>query len=190
VYCPNCGQQTDQDARFCRHCGAELTRATPPGVLASNVGLAAAEPARRVVYAGFWRRFAAAFVVSILVTILTSLVGFVIGLFFGLLGPRSADTASVLAGLVGLAIGVLYYPVLESSSAQATWGKRALNIVVTDARGERVSFGRALGRNFAKLLSALPLCFGYLMAAFTARKQALHDLVASTLVVVGPAART
>ena len=74
---------------------------------------------------------------------------------------------------------------LESGSARATWGKRALGIMVTDLDGGRISFWRALGRNLGKLISALLLCFGYLMAAFTRRKQALHDMMAGTLVVVG-----
>jgi uncharacterized RDD family membrane protein YckC len=191
VYCPNCGQQTDENARFCRHCGHQLTSSAAPalseppaGYLRSNVSAMDVAEARAVVYAGFWRRVAAAIVDSILVTIVSTLVGFVIGFFFGLVAPSSTDSASALAGLIGLLIGILYYPVLESSSAQATWGKRALNIVVTDTDGRRVSFLRALGRNLAKIISALLLCLGYLMVAFTSRKQGLHDLIASTLVVV------
>jgi uncharacterized RDD family membrane protein YckC len=72
---------------------------------------------------------------------------------------------------------------LESSSWQATLGKKALGLVVTTVGGEPISFGRALGRNLAKLLSSLILMIGFLMAGFTAKKQALHDLLADCLVV-------
>ncbi|MDX6593454.1 MAG: hypothetical protein QOJ13_2650 [Gaiellales bacterium] len=65
----------------------------------------------------------------------------------------------------------------------ATLGRRALGIKVTDVEGNRITFARATGRYFAKILSALTLLIGYIMAAFTARKQALHDLIAGTLVV-------
>jgi uncharacterized RDD family membrane protein YckC len=77
----------------------------------------------------------------------------------------------------------LYFAYQESSPAQATIGKRALGIKVTDLEGNRISFGRATGRYFAKYLSAITLFIGFLLAAFTARKQALHDMIAGTLVV-------
>jgi uncharacterized RDD family membrane protein YckC len=76
---------------------------------------------------------------------------------------------------------------MESSAKQATVGKMALGIIVTDLEGRRLGFGRATGRYFAKILSALILGIGFLMAAFTERKQGLHDMVASTLVVKGDA---
>ena len=82
-------------------------------------------------------------------------------------------------------IGILYYPLQESSSAQATFGKRALGIFVTDTQGRPISFWRSLGRNVGKLLSTLLLFVGYLMIAFTARKQGLHDMLAGTLVMRG-----
>ena len=72
---------------------------------------------------------------------------------------------------------------MQSSSRQATLGKMALGIKVTSLDGERISFLRATGRYFATILSSLLLMIGYIMAAFTQRKQALHDMIASTLVV-------
>jgi Tfp pilus assembly major pilin PilA len=72
---------------------------------------------------------------------------------------------------------------MQSSSRQATLGKMALGIKVTSAEGERISFLRATGRYFATILSGLILMIGYLLAAFTQRKQALHDMIAGTLVV-------
>ena len=76
----------------------------------------------------------------------------------------------------------VYYAGLESSSMRATLGKKALGLQVTDLTGQQISFARATGRYFGKLLSALTLGLGYLMAAFTERKQTLHDIVASCLV--------
>ena len=70
-----------------------------------------------------------------------------------------------------------------SSEWQATVGKRALGMVVTGVDGSRISFARATGRHFAKYISAIILFIGFIMAAFTAKKQALHDMIAATLVV-------
>ena len=72
---------------------------------------------------------------------------------------------------------------LESSGWQATVGKRIMGLQVTDADGARLSFVHALMRMLAKIVSAIPFALGFLIAAFTARKQALHDLIVKTLVV-------
>jgi uncharacterized RDD family membrane protein YckC len=78
----------------------------------------------------------------------------------------------------------LYFAYLESGEKQATWGKQALGIYVTDLAGQRVTFGRATGRFFAKIVTGLiPLGIGFIMAGFTERRQALHDMIASTLVL-------
>jgi uncharacterized RDD family membrane protein YckC len=77
----------------------------------------------------------------------------------------------------------LYYAFMESSKYQATLGKMVLGIVVTDMNGQRISFGRAVGRNLAKIVSQIILCIGYLMIAFTQKKQGLHDIMANCLVV-------
>ena len=77
----------------------------------------------------------------------------------------------------------LYYAVLTSSSWQATVGKKVLGLKVVDENGDRISFGRATGRYFAKIPSALILCIGFLMVAWTNRKRGLHDMIANTLVV-------
>jgi uncharacterized RDD family membrane protein YckC len=71
---------------------------------------------------------------------------------------------------------------MESSSKQATIGKLMLKIRVTNATGARIGFGRASGRYFAKFISGATLLIGYVMAGFTERKQALHDIIAGTLV--------
>jgi len=73
---------------------------------------------------------------------------------------------------------------MESSSRQATLGKMAVGIIVTDLEGNKISFGRATARHWAKVISGLTLFIGYIMTGFTAKKQALHDMIAECLVVV------
>src|SRR5262245_13679996 len=159
---------------------AEPVRRVPPGYLASN--LETLDAARTVRYGGFWRRFAAAFIDGIVVYIVSFVAGLVMGLGLSM-ASVTTDTITGASALVGLAIGVLYYALQESSEAQATLGKRALGVQVTDVHGQRISFPRALARTFAKWLSAVILLLGYIMAAFTPRKRALHDFIAGTLVV-------
>src|SRR5947199_10802714 len=77
----------------------------------------------------------------------------------------------------------LYEAGMLSSSYQATLGKMALGLKVIDLEGRRISFARATGRHFAKVLSAIMLLIGFIMAGFTERKQALHDMIAGTLVI-------
>jgi len=135
-------------------------------------------------YAGFWRRFVA-YLIDYLVVLVGSLaVGFVIGFIAGVSGAEKIE-GPWLAAIYAAAIAgyYLYYALMESSSHQATVGKIALGIKVTDLDGNPITFWRAFGRSVAKILSAITLFIGYIMAAFTERKQALHDKIANTLVV-------
>ena len=127
-------------------------------------------------YAGFWRRFAAYIIDNILVSVVFWLVALVLGAIAG-------DGGVIVAYILGTIGAFVYFAGMESSSSQATVGKIALGIQVTDLQGNRISFGKALGRNLAKILSALILYIGFIMAAFTAKKQGLHDMIAGTLVV-------
>lgn len=149
-------------------------------------------------YAGFWRRFAARLLDGIIVTVMSALVGCVTGgLIGGVMGAAAAAqnqplnqkplnlAVEVTVQVISLIVAWLYYALMESSSKQATLGKMALGIKVTDLEGRRIGFGRATGRYFSQILSALLLCMGFIMAGFTARKQALHDMIAGTLVVKG-----
>ncbi|AZK49181.1 RDD family protein [Paenibacillus lentus] len=99
----------------------------------------------------------------------------------------SREDGAVFVVLLTMASGILlpwlYYAILESSKLQGTFGKKALGIIVVDQNFERVSFGRASGRFWSRILSYLTLHVGYIMAAFTKKKQALHDLIAKTYVV-------
>jgi uncharacterized RDD family membrane protein YckC len=154
-----------------------------------------------IAYAGFWRRVAAYVIdLGILWTIQATLLMGVL-----LLAPQaisSIDTTSANASartfawdfvaiaedllnvwLVSAALTWAYYSILESSPARATIGKMALGLFVGDVHGDPISFTRATVRYWLKVLSSFFLMTGWLMAAFTPRKQALHDLLAGTLVL-------
>ncbi len=85
----------------------------------------------------------------------------------------------------GLLIWFFYVPFLESSRLQATIGKKLLGIQVRNEAGERITFRAALVRAVMKLISSALGCVPHLLALFTAKKQAFHDLVAETVVVYG-----
>jgi uncharacterized RDD family membrane protein YckC len=85
--------------------------------------------------------------------------------------------------LVSTIIWVLYGTLMEASKYQATVGKMALGLIVTDTNGAKLDFSKSLVRNLSKLLSNFILLIGYIMAAFTEKKQGLHDIIAGTLVV-------
>ncbi len=135
-------------------------------------------------YANVWKRFVASLIDGIVLYILQAVVGFVIGLAIGgAAGEEGAGVAVLVASVAGIVIGWLYYAIQESSPKQATIGKQAMGLVVTDMNGEKVSFVKASIRHFAKFLSALILMIGYIMAFFTEKKQGLHDMIAGTLIL-------
>lgn len=129
-------------------------------------------------YAGFWRRLAAAILDLVILIVPMFVLGLVVAL---ITGPKSQATAA--ADLSTLVVLWLYFAIMESSRKQATLGKLAFGMRVVDLGGNRISFLRASARFLAKIFSTLSLALGYLMAAFTRRKQALHDMVTSCLVV-------
>jgi len=200
AFCSNCGQAFAVAAAVARAPMMSSPVAAPiaGGVAAvpAYAGYAAVPLAE---YAGFWVRFLAFLIdnavigigfVLILIPLifLTGLGGFIgeihpnedmndVGIFmlFGLL---------FLAATVSLLLTWLYHALMESSEWQATLGKKVLGLVVTDMAGRRVSFGRATGRHFAKIITNMvPAFIGYIMAGFTERKQAMHDMIAGCLVL-------
>jgi uncharacterized RDD family membrane protein YckC len=141
-------------------------------------------------FAGFWKRVGA-YLIDYIIVLLGVLVlsfgmGLVVGLVLLALGVQK-DTVRLIAGVMGMLLGlsafVFYWALFECSSKQATPGKMALGIVVTDTNGGRISFGRSIGRQFARFLSGLVLGLGYIICGFTERRQCVHDLLAGTLVV-------
>jgi uncharacterized RDD family membrane protein YckC len=131
-----------------------------------------------LVYAGFWVRVAALIIDSLV-------VGLAIGVFFGIamvLMPDNPVGMVLLVYGVGIPAGFAYYVLLESSSKQGTLGKQAMGIKVGKANGERITGLNALGRLFARWLSGMILYIGYIMVAFDAKKQGLHDKLANTYV--------
>jgi uncharacterized RDD family membrane protein YckC len=132
-------------------------------------------------YADFGKRFLATLLDGVILAIISILINIVVGIALTLI--NNDTLANLVGNLVGITIGWLYYTIQESSPKQATLGKQALGIVVTDLNGKRISFVKATIRYFSKFISALILFIGYIMAAFTEKKQALHDIIAGTLVV-------
>ena len=144
-------------------------------------------------YAGFWRRFLAAVIDGVLLSFVVSQLNVVLNLILGRVidaGTTSDDVWRNLAVWLAVSLTLcifanwLYHAVMESSPWQATLGKRALGMVVTDLAGDRISFGRATGRLFASYISGVPLWLGYFIQPFTAKRQALHDMISGTLVIV------
>lgn len=146
-----------------------------------------------VAYAGFMRRFGAFIIDSIILGGAFYAVLFVFAIIAAIAVPVTGMDDEALGALIvllylGAALlyyvgAALYYALQESSRHQATLGKRALGIKVTDEHGQRLGTARAFGRWFASALSYITFYIGFLMAAFTDRKRALHDFVADTLVV-------
>jgi len=133
-------------------------------------------------YAGFWKRAVASFIDGIIFCPVTF---FCAGIQSGTICPTiTGDHRFLLIQVISIVTGWLYCALFESSSKQATLGKMAVGIKVTDMNGNRISFGRASGRHFAKFLSSLIGGIGWIMAAFTQKKQGLHDIVAKCLVVI------
>jgi uncharacterized RDD family membrane protein YckC len=145
--------------------------------------------------AGFWIRLIALLIDGLVLSVLFAVVG---GILAALVGLNIKDLENItdaelmVAGGFGMMLGMimivgawLYEAILTSSDRGATWGKQAMGLRVLRADGVRLSFGRATARYFSKSIVTplLPLAIGYLMAAFTRRKQALHDFIADTVVV-------
>jgi uncharacterized RDD family membrane protein YckC len=131
----------------------------------------------------------AALIDAIIVRVVVAPIGLVFGgmSMLGGMGSGIPHAAFALLGggiiaLFTIATGWLYEAFLESSSYQATLGKMIFGMKVTDLQGNRISFARATGRHFAKIVSAIILFIGFIMVGFTERKQGLHDILAGTLV--------
>jgi uncharacterized RDD family membrane protein YckC len=210
VYCSKCGSEISATTAFCSTCGQAISGVVPalPSLspIDPNQYAPIAPPSyggvqySGVAYAGFWLRLVA-FLIDGVISGFLSLI-LLIPLFI-LTGAGAAlsrigsgeditdDVAALVGvgfvlGLIVITLGVswLYYALSESSSWQGTLGKKMLNLTVTDMAGQPISFGRASGRYFSKFITNLiPLAIGYILAGFTEKKQAIHDMIASCLVL-------
>jgi uncharacterized RDD family membrane protein YckC len=219
MYCSKCGANVPDNATFCSACGqptgvasgapnagapgsgyASGIAMTPAAVTTAPVGVATAA----VRYAGFWLRFVAAIIDYVL-------LGIPLGVMFFLLVAKTLPTLIRMQGrnpnpmelmftlgprmiavmAMSLVIGWLYWAGLQASSWQATLGKKALGLYVTDLSGHRVTFGKASGRFFAgrgiaaivPSIGGLYFIVSCILAGITEKKQALHDIIAGTLVL-------
>ena len=176
----------------------------PVGSIPAYSYAATMQPPGHLVYAGFWIRVAAYLIDGFIIGIP---LGVVICILFGIVGgaaymmgglshstDNGANTLNPVFGIgfaltemvlwvLSIGISWLYFAKLESGSAQATYGKRVMGLKVTDIAGNRISFGHASGRFFGKIVSGMTFYIGFMMAGFTEKKQALHDLIAGTLVI-------
>jgi uncharacterized RDD family membrane protein YckC len=181
------------EVRYCVECG----QAWPPEELArfgdqlvcSNCKLAYAQKLREgvpsagtFIYAGFWIRFLAVLIDGVILFV----AGMVVQMPFArMLTSRrlgQALTALGLVYLIDMAIGATYEGVFVSRFG-ATPGKMALDLKVVRPDGTPLSLGRAVGRYFAKMVSAITLLIGYIMAGFDSQKRALHDMLCDTRVI-------
>jgi uncharacterized RDD family membrane protein YckC len=147
---------------------------------------------------GFWIRFVAYLIDAVILSVAAMVIVAIFVAFVLASGASFDDKDKAEAPLVALAIvllivallvvGWLYEALLTSSARGATFGKQALGLRIIRADGERLSFGRATARHFLKAMITplVPLFIGYVMAAFTNRKRALHDFLADTLVIRSP----
>ena len=135
-------------------------------------------------YGGFWVRFVAIIIDAIVLFFVQSLFSFVFtGQLMSFYSEDGDNSAYWTSNLLSIFVSVGYYAGFESSAKQATIGKMCFDLKVVDTSGNRISFLRGVGRYFSKILSTITLMIGYIMAAFDSRKQALHDKLASTMVV-------
>jgi uncharacterized RDD family membrane protein YckC len=189
LYCGKCGAEIPEGAERCSACGQTVGQSNQAG----SAERSSWRPRQiQVAYAGFWLR-AVAFLIDLLVVVIFTgpPILYLLGKNVGTAAPlqammdfaRGGTRQAIAINLLAEMAYWLYSASLESSVWQATIGKKLLGLYVTDVNGKRVSFARASGRFVGKSLEQLTLFIGFLAAGFTARKQALHDIVAGCLVL-------
>jgi uncharacterized RDD family membrane protein YckC len=151
-------------------------------------------------YAGFWIRFVAYIIDAIIISFIEGILIIPLLIFLGYNAAflntfsemQEIDPVVLIPALISAGTGIylsiflitwIYYAAMQSGPRQATIGKMALGLIVTDNNGARLSFAKASLRFFSKIISNAIFMIGYIMAGFTARKQALHDIIANTYVI-------
>ena len=204
IFCSKCGTQNPATAQFCQSCGLTLSSGLTPNQAAAPArAYAAAPPVAYVAapgtpYGGFWIRLLAHQIDHVILGAIAAPLFFIMVLPSIIRIARQAEqnqeppspeliVTIVSSMFVYIALAFvgqwLYEALLTSSSWQGTIGKRVLRLKVVDEAGNRIGFGRATGRFFAKILSSMFFCIGFIMIGFTERKTGLHDLLAGTRVL-------
>ena len=192
--CSNCGNPLLPDGKFCLFCGDVLAEPSGKPALVGRssrpTDIEDPRTASAPEYAGFWLRVWAGAIDVTLEALaalsLTVIVGFAIKIYVSKSG-LSPITGSYLTGIAFiflLSVGAwLYCAFTESSEWRATLGKRIIGLQVVTSSGGKLSFGQASVRHFMKFLSLFTAGVGFVMAGWTKRCQALHDMPSDTVVI-------
>jgi uncharacterized RDD family membrane protein YckC len=202
IFCSKCGAQNSAIAQSCQNCGLTLSSSLAPSQAAAPApAYAPAAPpvayAPPSIYGGFWIRLLAHLIDHIILGVVAAPLFFITVLPSIIRIAQQADRdqepspemiitiiSSVFVYIALAFVGQwLYEALLSSSSWQGTIGKKILRLKVVDEAGNRIGFGRATGRFFAKILSSMFMCIGFIMIGFTERKTGLHDMLAGTRVL-------
>lgn len=169
----------------------------PPGYAASSpTGPSVASGS-----AGFWIRFLAVFIDGLIIGIPFSILGSMVGndtttqrIPEGVYSESNTGlnisigwnpTAPFWLNALNTLVGLTYFGYFEGGLTGQTLGKRVAGIRVVDANTGQpgIGFGRAVGRYFSRILSAIPCLLGYFWMLGDARKQTWHDKIMNTVVV-------
>ena len=204
MICSSCGATVADGTAFCGSCGRpivgyNLGQSTSAAPMVSKAAPMGGVSAAGAVYAGFWLRFVASIIDGLVLGIPLSIIAFLLIASAIPFLTHTQDPMTVIATIlprilfllvIYLVASWLYWGLMESSSWQATLGKKALGLRVTDLAGSRPTFGRASGRFFAgrgigfvPSVGGLYFLIDCIMAGCTEKKQALHDMIASCLVI-------
>ncbi len=193
MFCPKCGSKIEGENKFCFMCGSSVNRSeigtNEIGSQYQNLGnnINSYRMPKQFIFGGFRERGSALLVDVLLLLLFFYLLSIVLSIIFpgqeaGYFFPLAEDSNNILMQLIGLIVPIFYFSLMNSSTKQATIGKQMHGLIVTDLEGKQIPFGKALVRELATILSAIFL-FGYFVYFFSEKKQTLHDLMASTLVI-------
>lgn len=173
MFCSKCGIENLNEANFCKSCGAAMRIEAAPLAMPNPDSPTTA--LTDIHYAGFWRRGAAAIVDWQIVGGGCAAIGHLL--------KRESDVIQLIGQIAILLLWAVIFAKHESSADSATIGKRLFHLQVLRADKSKLSFARAAGRFFGRLVSAILFGVGYFMQPFTAKKQALHDMMTDSVVV-------
>lgn len=178
MYCTQCGYNNPLSVQYCKNCEIDLRQ--------NSAGSNGSNHAAVLVYAGFWTRFLASFLDLLLIgggviLMLIAIAGLMIVSGRDNIVHNNLAVSIFCFAIAGLSFA--YFILMESGEQCATFGKRWMNIKILDTSGSRLNTSRALGRLIVRFVTQLSLLVGFLIQPFTPRKQALHDLLAGTIVV-------